>query len=352
MHSQLSLDLLSPTDSRFRKWKQASASIAAVLFSHRSYYKYATRLCECGDYLKFRQTEDRLKLVHANFCKLRICPMCSWRRRLFWLNQLNQAFFNYDRKCEQENTGYKTLMLTLTCKNTPLVDLRSSIKTMTEAWKKFTCHNRYNYYPKGHKFPLLGHFKTLEVTITLPNTPEPDKDYYRLFAHPHYHCLLVVPKDYNKRSPNYLTQREISQVWKKSLGVDYTPIVDIRTASLKQRQEVCKYLVKPINYQLEREKQMNRNPDFYFGKNIPDSEYKSIIIGVMEQLKNVRAVSTGGIIKKLIGSVRKENLFDVDQPEPTDYIHITGQSNHSQKDKSLPDLVFLWDRGQDQYILR
>ena len=51
--------------------------------------KKAERIRECGSYLQFAHDIDQYgeisltgKLNYANFCRERLCPMCSWRKEL------------------------------------------------------------------------------------------------------------------------------------------------------------------------------------------------------------------------------------------------------------------------------
>ena len=38
------------------------------------------RMSNCGEWLTFRENDDKLQLVGASFCRQRICPMCQWRK--------------------------------------------------------------------------------------------------------------------------------------------------------------------------------------------------------------------------------------------------------------------------------
>lgn len=48
-------------------------------------------LAECGSFLVFdRNEQQRLRLHRANFCKVRLCPMCSWRKSLKLFGQVSK----------------------------------------------------------------------------------------------------------------------------------------------------------------------------------------------------------------------------------------------------------------------
>ncbi len=55
-------------------------------------------------------------------------------------------------------------------------ELRLTVKEMNKSWNKLV---------KRKQFPALGWVKSLEVTKSQDLT-----------AHPHFHCLLVVPSNY------------------------------------------------------------------------------------------------------------------------------------------------------------
>ncbi|MDV5129961.1 protein rep, partial [Bacillus amyloliquefaciens] len=48
------------------------------------YGKKAEKLSGCAECLSFKRDPetDKLKLYQAHFCKVRLCPMCAWRRSL------------------------------------------------------------------------------------------------------------------------------------------------------------------------------------------------------------------------------------------------------------------------------
>jgi Replication protein len=120
-------------------------------------------------------------------------------------------------------------------------------------------------------------------------------------AHPHYHCLLMVPPAYFQG--DYLQQTEWAELWRQCLRIDYTPVVDIRTVKLDLVQssrrvnkppahlweavaEVLKYGVKPSDM-------------------IRDHEW---FLTLADQLQKTRGVAIGGILKHYIKEREPENL--------------------------------------------
>lgn len=55
-------------------------------------YRRADRVSQCGSYLDFGILPDGTKkLVKANFCRDRLCPLCNWRRSLKLYSQVSQV---------------------------------------------------------------------------------------------------------------------------------------------------------------------------------------------------------------------------------------------------------------------
>ena len=79
-----------------------------------SLYRRADRVAQCGSEIEFGILQDgSKKLVKANFCRDRLCPMCNWRRSLKLYSQVSQVMDVL------ESEGYCFLFLTLTLRNCP-----------------------------------------------------------------------------------------------------------------------------------------------------------------------------------------------------------------------------------------
>ena len=59
--------------------------------------RYALRMASCSGLLRFGWStimetgETRLRLRSAQFCRVRHCPVCQWRRTLMWQARFYQA---------------------------------------------------------------------------------------------------------------------------------------------------------------------------------------------------------------------------------------------------------------------
>jgi plasmid rolling circle replication initiator protein Rep len=174
------------------------------------------------------------------------------------------------------------LFLTLTVKNCPITELRHTLGEMASGWKRMM---------EVKTFPAVGWVRSVEITRS-----QRDRS-----AHPHYHCLLMVPPTYFQA--DYLKQSDWAELWQQSLRVDYRPVVDVRVVRPEQRLasgqivpalwniwgavvEILKYAVKPSD--------MVRDPEWF--------------LQLVDQIHKTRAVAVGGILKQYIREHEKEDL--------------------------------------------
>jgi hypothetical protein len=68
--------------------KKALGMELSRIYELLSLYRRADRVSQCGSYLDFGVLPDGTKkLVKANFCRDRLCPMCNWRRSLSFIRK-------------------------------------------------------------------------------------------------------------------------------------------------------------------------------------------------------------------------------------------------------------------------
>src|SRR5699024_5228410 len=249
------------------------------------YNEKSLRVGECGNYLEFRlAASDTLKLTRANFCKVRLCPMCSWRRSLKIFGQVSRVMDHVE-----ENHNYKYIFLTLTVKNCYSEELKDTMNIMTESYNKMNQR-------KAFKIAIKGYFRSLEVTY--------DKD--DVTYHPHFHMILAVNDSYFKDTRIYLTQKNWTNLWKESLKVDYTPIVDVRKLrenNGKEVAEVAKYTVKSEDFLIRDEK-----------GNIKENLTDEVVKTLDNALHRKRLTSFGFIFKDIH---KKLNLDDAEDGDLT-----------------------------------
>lgn len=160
--------------------------------------KRATNLKDCGTYVEITNCpECGAHITAANFCKERVCPVCSWRRQGKY-----RAEFQKMLELIQPSEG-SLRHLTLTVRSVPQEELTDCLNQMFYAWKKLCLSTEW----KKH---IVGSSRTLEITYNK------DKRTY----HPHFHCLL--------QKKGNLSKAKIGEAWKKALAVTYYPEIEIK----------------------------------------------------------------------------------------------------------------------------
>lgn len=265
----------------------------------------AQRLENCASWLEFSKTEGGLKLHNANFCRVRLCPICAWRRSLKTYGQVRSVV-------DKLENNYKYIFLTLTCRNCDGEDLSTTLT------KLFQAYNRLFKY-KEVKQVAKGYYRGLEITHNL------QEDTF----HPHFHVLIAVNKSYFK-SRYYISQCKWSELWQKALQVAYNPIVDVRKVNgtyEKAVAEVAKYATKSSEVIC-----------------FDDWDLTVKTVSILDKaLNNRRLAGWGGIFKE----VHKE--LHLDDSEDGDLLHTETTVNESEEE--LEKIVYTWHTGYNQYYI-
>lgn len=311
--------------SKFRPKKQAS-ELLALSYERIGYEGKAQRVSECGTYLEFRRpldvaepptakpeaaeavgTSEGWKLHNANFCRDRLCPMCSWRRSYKIFAQISQIMnFIQDKYCY--------LFLTLTVPNCSADELADTVDQLQEGWQKLKRYKRFSTAVKGY-------FKVLETTR---NTDKSSKSYNTY--HPHLHCILAVERGYFKGGA-YIKRDEWLAMWQKAMRDPTITQVDIRRCKAKEEiqegeqavkalgsavAEVAKYSVKSADF-------LGRfNKDGFLIAPFPDEEIDEAVVALGSALHGRRLVALGGVFDEVFKKLQ------LDDCESGDLIHIEG----------------------------
>lgn len=174
--------------------------------------------------------EVRRRLVKANFCDYRFCPMCQWRKA----RKVCREVLGRLRTIDEQHNGVALLFLTLTIKNEPLTELNRTVKLLSKAFYRMQQSKQY-------KDAVLGSIRAIEFLGDNTESRE---------CHPHFHCLIIVRKSYFKKS-DYINFEEWTSLWQRSLRVDYRPIINVQRVKAKGKMsaivaaalEVVKYSV-------------------------------------------------------------------------------------------------------------
>lgn len=292
---------------RERPWREKKVKnlIISEVYKDVSENK-AIRLENCATYVEFWiDPLGKKKLKEANFCRVRLCPMCIWRRSLKIFNQVKRIM----DEIEKENQ-YEYLLLTLTVKNCDGDQLSGELDRLFYAWNKFSKSKRF-------KNSVKGWYRGLEVTHNVSNNT----------YHPHFHCVFAVNRGYF-RGRGYITQAEWTNIWKKALGVEYTPIVNVKKikgVTAKAVAEVAKYTVKDGDYIKPEDWDLT----------------VEIVRRLDRALDHRRLVGFGGEFKKW------HKKLNLDNPVDGDLVH----TEIEEVERGEGCLGYVWDVGYQQYRL-
>lgn len=187
----------------------------------------------CAGWLLYDIHSDYSRtLKSAEFCQMRLCPMCCWRRsrKMFAVISQIVAAISNDKAC-------RYIFLTLTIKNVKAENLSLTLDALNAAFQYIVSKHKTFAPAKKFKRSLLGYLKAEEITY---NTQT--KEY-----HPHIHVIAEVTTNYFKPE-NYITQKEWRGIWQSALGIDYDP--SVRVSVIRENEnnnavaETAKYPTK------------------------------------------------------------------------------------------------------------
>jgi plasmid rolling circle replication initiator protein Rep len=297
--SNSQLPALSDISAQDKPWDKhrAFADRVEEFYAGSNFHRYSQRIHDCSELLKFGLIlgDDealKLKLRTAKFCRLRHCPVCQWRRSLMWKAKAYKVL----PKVVATFPEHRWLFVTLTVKNTPITELKETLRAMNKGFQRLS---------QLKSFPAIGWLRSTEVTKGRDGN-----------AHPHFHCLLLVPRSYFGR--NYIKQSEWVEMWRKSMRLDYDPIMDVRSVKegskpMELVPELLKYCVKESDLVSDR----------------------AWFLELTRQMHKMRAIATGGILKDYLKELEEE---------PDDLI---GDSESGAIDEA--SLYFGWKRKEKRY---
>jgi len=295
---------LSDLSEKDKPWDKHRGNADKVANHYRGseFKQYATRIDFCSQLLDFRlvpdadQGELKLKLSSARFCRVRTCPVCQWRRSLMWKAKAYKVL----PKIVKDLPTHRWLFVTLTVKNCQITELKETLTWMNKSWQRLT---------QLKAFPAEGWLRSTEVTRGRDGT-----------AHPHFHCLLMVRPGYF--SKNYIKQAEWVEMWRRSLRIDYNPVLDVQAVKKGEQPmqlvpELLKYCVKESDLVVDRE---------WF-------------IELTRQLHKMKAVVVGGVLRQYLRELENE---------PEDLI---GEDEEGEGNLDEGHLYFGWKSKFKKYKL-
>ncbi|MFT0802989.1 protein rep [Bacillus swezeyi] len=292
------------------------------------YRKKADKVWNCAECLAFRRdgATGRLRLYQAYFCKVRLCPMCAWRRSL-------KIAYHNKLIVEETNRQYKPawIFLTLTVKNVEGEDLKSTITEMMQGFRRL-----FQY--KKVKSGTLGFFRALEIT----------KNHEQHTYHPHFHVLVPVKRSYF-RGQSYINQKEWTSFWERAMKLDYTPIVHVQRVKGKkgidaeQIEDEVREAMEEQKAILEISKYPVKDTDVIRGNEVTEENLDTVFY-LDDALSARRLIGYGGILKE----VHKElNLGDT---EDGDLVKI--EEDNDEVANEAFEVMAYWNPGIKNYICK
>jgi hypothetical protein len=170
---------------------------------------------------------------------------------------------------------------------------------------------------KSKAFPAIGWIRSTEVTRGKDGT-----------AHPHYHCLLLVPSTYFKGN-HYLTTAKWACMWQKALKVGYIPMTHLKAIRAHSGEELANQICHTLKYAVKPSDLLH------------DADWLSELTS---QLHRTRAVAIGGVLK--------DYLAEIDE-DKDDLIHIKEIDDDTQDipDDDTPKLIFRYGYSYKRYYL-
>ena len=272
-----------------RQVKTTSGDIVSLVEAYEKIGKgnAALSIKQCSNVILSRQCQNHLEhqSVQIQYCKNRFCPICTVHRSYMLGAQLKTVV----DEVAQNSKGH-WLFLTLTIKNVYPEELGDAIGHMMKSWQRLSQR-------KQVRSVLRGWFRGLEVTSN-----ERDHTF-----HPHFHVLIYVRHSYFT-GKYYVKQDTWAALWKESLQVDYTPIVDIRRVKSRSGDEkdILGAVLEVTKYPMK----------FESIESVISHEYFDSFEGAMFRR---RSIAFGGMLKKSLHTVKQVHQDSIEQ-ESEDHV--------------------------------
>ena len=296
-NQQPALSEVSPSDKPWDKHRSFADKVEGF-YRGSEFSSYGDRVHYCSELLGFGlalQDDDtlKLKLRSAKFCRVRHCPVCQWRRSLMWKAKAYKVL----PKVVEEHPTHRWLFLTLTQKNAPITELRDTLKQMNKGFQRLV---------QLKAFPAEGWLRSTEVTRGRHGS-----------AHPHFHCLLLVPRSYFGKK--YVKQSDWVAMWRRSMRLDYNPILDVQ--AVKQGDKPMELVPELLKY-CTKESDMVADRGWF--------------LELTRHMHKMRSIATGGVLKEYLKELEEE---------PEDLIG----KNEESEPMDEASLYFGWKRRDQKY---
>ena len=272
----------SPKDAKWDVYRAQTELTADLLAEYDEFQRYAARMADCSGVLLFgwetqpETGETRLRLKQARFCRCRHCATCAWRKTLAMTARFLEALPGLMR----DHPKARWVFLTLTVPNCPIEELGETLKAMNAGWNRLRLRQEFK--------PVLGWARSTEVTQEAKRTG---------YAHPHFHCLLMVPPSWFTR--HYVKQSRWVELWRDCMRLDVDPVVDVRAIKGDVMGAAAETL-KTFGYSVKPE-QTAADPEWF--------------LEMIRQVHRKRFFASGGALKEAFKEPETdEEMIQGDQP--------------------------------------
>jgi plasmid rolling circle replication initiator protein Rep len=270
-----SLAKASNQDAPWNTHRQVADSIQQVFLNSgaKRQIRRGERMQACGPYLIFKLLEDpeseeiRHRLRYAEFCRVRLCPTCMWRKSMAWRARFYQAW----PLIQQKYRSARYFHLVLTVPNCEITDLRDKLNQINKAWKRMVDRKTW---------PALGFLRSVEVTR--------DKEGR---AHPHLHILMMVKPEYFSRK--YMNREVWREYWASALRIPAESLIHPYVRSVRGADDVSKLVLEIAKYAVKMKP---------MAKMLKNKAGQKWFLELDKQLENTKAITLGGALKEVINS--------------------------------------------------
>lgn len=316
---ELNVEVLEDKKFAWKERKMGTLKLSEI-YSAAGLWKYAERAKTCATWLQYTLPPgggDK-QLFGANFCQLRLCPLCIARRAKKAAYRLSCVL----DAVQSAHPDVTYLFLTLTVKNVAGKDLGDTLGQLTKGWDRL-CKQR------PVKRAVMGWFRAIEITCK-------DKGY-----HPHIHAIVAVRSDYFKRSGGlYITQSDWVQRWKQALRVDYDP--SVRISKTKAKSKSGDTMAASQAAAVEAAKYTTKSEE-YIDDKLGLSEAVQRVTDYTNALHRRRLTAFGGWLKD---AAKKLDMEDV---EGGDLVHLDDEPVREDVAEIIE--TYHWNFGAGDYIL-
>ena len=235
----------------------------------------AYRMRNCADVVSFAFCPEcgTKHIIHANLCRDRFCPVCSWRLSLKRFAKMCQVVTHLNEKYPEAGWQF----VTLTVENCQPQHLSDTIKEMSETW------NRIWSRKTTRARPILGWARSLEVTYNAKSHT----------VHPHYHVLIMYSEEQS------MSSSWLPDAWVKSVHRYSVPEAQ-NFQTIRPKMNSSEEVEAAMASVLETYKYAVKTTDLL---TMPLYEFKLFD----RQLRGKRMQSFGGIVKEVARLLDADN---------------------------------------------